>query len=308
MKPPKLQADGHKVAAVVVTYNRCKLLVGALEALRNQSFGDLSIIVIDNASTDGTTETLAGLDWENLEVIRLDRNMGGAGGFAHGLEHAFNRGFDLFWVMDDDVLPEPTALDALLTTYDRLRAEGSPPGLLVSQPVSDTGEPMNVPVIDRRLSPNGFPTWPKRLKEGLVPILEASFVGVLLTRETIVKYGLPHASMFIWGDDSEYTSRICRKETCYLVANSVIVHLGRAAQLSLSGETIEDRVKLYYYFYRNNVYRARMQGWKILGLQLFRYGRDLVQVVRAGRLSRIPVLVRGVVAGFLYNPDVRYPS
>ena len=45
-----------KIVAVVVTYNRKKLLKENLNALLNQSYKDFDILLIDNASTDGTKE------------------------------------------------------------------------------------------------------------------------------------------------------------------------------------------------------------------------------------------------------------
>ena len=44
-----------RIVAIIVTYNRCELLLEALDALKN-CIGNCDIFVIDNASTDGTEE------------------------------------------------------------------------------------------------------------------------------------------------------------------------------------------------------------------------------------------------------------
>ena len=71
-----------QVAAVVVTWNRRELLREALAALRAQTLPPVCIVVVDNASTDGTDELLREeAEHGDLDVVRLGKNTGGAGGF-----------------------------------------------------------------------------------------------------------------------------------------------------------------------------------------------------------------------------------
>lgn len=92
-----------KVAAVVVTYNRVDKLGRVLDSILAQTRGVDQLIVIDNASTDSTPQLLAVYqDDPRVEVVRLETNTGGAGGFAAGMERAYARGADWVWIMDDD--------------------------------------------------------------------------------------------------------------------------------------------------------------------------------------------------------------
>jgi rhamnopyranosyl-N-acetylglucosaminyl-diphospho-decaprenol beta-1,3/1,4-galactofuranosyltransferase len=113
---------GTRIAAVVVTFNRLELLQRLLERLDAVPGLD-EVLVIDNASTDGTAEFLSGLDGarsgdEHRVVPVLSRtlteNAGGAGGFHDGLAWAMERGADLAWLMDDDGLPDVDCLGILL--------------------------------------------------------------------------------------------------------------------------------------------------------------------------------------------------
>ena len=47
-----------KVAAIVVTYNRKKLLLENIKALLAQTYRNLDILIIDNCSTDGTKDAI----------------------------------------------------------------------------------------------------------------------------------------------------------------------------------------------------------------------------------------------------------
>src|SRR3954466_11680448 len=94
----------HSVCAVVVTYNRRNLLARCLDHLERQSHPPDRILVVDNASTDGTAELLAARD--GIEVMRMRENRGGAGGFERGLEHAYAGGYEWIWLLDDDTFAD----------------------------------------------------------------------------------------------------------------------------------------------------------------------------------------------------------
>jgi rhamnopyranosyl-N-acetylglucosaminyl-diphospho-decaprenol beta-1,3/1,4-galactofuranosyltransferase len=92
-----------RIVAVVVTFNRLALVRRLLERLASVPPID-EVVVVDNASTDGTAELLAG-EYSDLEVLRLETNTGGAGGFAAGIERALTLEPDLVWLLDDDTVP-----------------------------------------------------------------------------------------------------------------------------------------------------------------------------------------------------------
>ena len=100
------------VAAIVVTYNRKDLLIENIESLKQQSESDnLDIIIIDNASTDGTESALQPyiLD-KSIIYINTGSNLGGAGGFNFGIGYAAKQQYKYLWIMDDDCVPEKSAL------------------------------------------------------------------------------------------------------------------------------------------------------------------------------------------------------
>lgn len=82
-----LSAEGERarVAAVIVTFNRLGKLPKTLETVRAQTHDCEWVVVVNNASTDGTRAYLDGLDDPKLVVLHLDENLGGAGGFEHGM-------------------------------------------------------------------------------------------------------------------------------------------------------------------------------------------------------------------------------
>lgn len=249
-----------KVTAIVVTYNRKDLLLECLNALLNQTVSLYSVILIDNASTDGTEELLREkgiLDNPIIDYVKMDTNTGGSGGFYRGLEIAESKGeADWFWIMDDDTIPYENSLENLLNAASLL-----PDSSFFASCVRGVkGEPMNVPIIDNKKCVNGYPDWYMRLSDSLVRIKTATFVSLLINCEAVKKCGLPCRDYFIWGDDTEYTLRLTRYfGPAYLVGNSWVCHKRfNAKSISINNEDDPKRVKNYYYYHRNNLINTRL--------------------------------------------------
>ena len=292
-----------RVTAVVVTYNRKALLAECIAAIRAQAGAACDILVVDNASTDGTAALLQGLAGPDLTVHAAAQNLGGAGGFALGAELAVRAGYDALWLMDDDTLPAPRALAALLDA-----AAGLPEyGWLSSRAVDRSGadQPMNrqrkTPYrdIDGYGAPGGPP----------IPSVMASFVSLFVPADVVRRYGLPIAEFFIWSDDWEFTRRISRALPCYTVAQSVVVHaMARGGVVSIAHDS-PDRLPRYRYFYRNDVVLYRREGpagWLWL---LAKYAWHTAQVLFGrcpGKAGRIGIIWRGFAAGVRFAPPVRY--
>jgi GT2 family glycosyltransferase len=118
-----------RVCAVIVTHNRKELLRECIAAVQAQTERLARILVLDNASTDGTDAMLrdefAGADADSIEIVRLPENIGGAGGFREGLKRAADGGYDWIWLMDDDTIAAPTALERLLAAHAQFPPETS---------------------------------------------------------------------------------------------------------------------------------------------------------------------------------------
>lgn len=212
-----------KIAAVIVTYNRSAKLARVLEALRSQSLAPDQVHVIDNASTDDTAEVVAAMAdaLPGLRYHRLPANIGGAGGFHHGMKLAYEAGADYLWVSDDDAYPDADAIRLLhmaLVQFEELH--GRSPSFACSRVnwVDGTVCEMNVPrtVWDwsRFLVPDR--PWPL--------IDSCSFVSVLVPRWALAAHGLPIPDYFIWFDDAEFTRRLSRTYPGILVPASVVIH------------------------------------------------------------------------------------
>jgi len=234
--PRHIDASSTRVAAVVVTYNRRALLQECLGALAAQARPVDHVLVVDNASTDGTPE-LVRREHPEVELLALPVNQGGAGGFHEGMKLAHARGFDWIWLMDDDTIPRKDALAELLGVLPAL--EGLPsPALLSSRVlwVDGTLHPMNHPGLRR----DRVELFVDSCEHGVLPVRAATFVSLLVHRSAIDEHGLPYKHYFIWSDDIEYTARVTRNRGGYVVPRSVVLHKTKTAHSI--GEALADVV------------------------------------------------------------------
>ncbi len=248
-----------KVTALVVTFNRKELLKECLTAIKAQTFPVSEILVINNHSTDGTEELFRkGGDFseEQIRLLTTEKNLGGAGGFSYGLKHV-GQECDWVWIMDDDTIPTENALEELLKAADTLKKENT--SFLASAVFGTNGEPMNVPVLDRRPAENGYEDWYRHLGDSLIRIRSATFVSLLVNADAVRKLGLPISEYFLWGDDTEYTTRLSRYYgNGYFCGTSVAIHKrANARRLSILTEEDPQRIATYYYLYRNSLLTAK---------------------------------------------------
>lgn len=242
------------VNAIVVTYNRKDLLMECLEALHNQTYPIHKIIIIDNASTDGTKEAVEERQYNNLEYILMESNTGGSGGFYQGLQKGREENCDWLWLMDDDTIPHLDSLEKLIRGIDIVKEKSRKPiGFVASTVYGSNGENMNVPNILLTPSENGYPNWYNFLDKGIVALESATFVSVLVNKEAVLKCGLPCRDYFIWGDDIEYTKRITNYYGAgYFIGESKVTHKRfNAKALDIIYEENDNRLKLYHLLYRN---------------------------------------------------------
>jgi len=287
-----------RISAVVVAYNRRELLLEALAALAGQSRALDSIVVVDNASTDGSSEA-AESAFPGVDIVRLARNTGGAGGFAVGIERAITtHEADLVWIMDDDTIPSPTALAALLEVRDALPVA---PVVQASKVIWTDGSdhPMNTP---RRKPFLARSERDAAAAAGAMAVRSASFVSSLVDARAVAASGLPIAEYFIWNDDFEFTARLLRTGVGVYCPTSVVTHKTKAL-----ASTDGDPGSRFYYEVRNKVWLFRrsraLAPWEIpvyVGASLVRWARTFVK--SQDRATLISGLRRGLRDGFLSSP------
>jgi GT2 family glycosyltransferase len=192
------------VASVTVAYNAAGELPRQMDALLRQTRPLEEIIVVDNASTDGTSALLAER-YPKIRVLRMFENLGLGNALEVGLTYAaLEKRHDWIWTFDGDSVPNDDALEALIEGAESLGNTDDAVGIVAGLPVHQETGTFYPPLLWR----DGFVKPSAELLRQ--PIWFADLVfgsGCMVRRDVVEKIGLPRADFFIDFVDFEYCLR-----------------------------------------------------------------------------------------------------
>lgn len=219
-----------KFGVVLVTYNRLDKLKIALKCYEKQTYLPKNILIVNNASTDGTYEYLE--KWLKKktkfkkQVINLEKNTGGSGGFHEGLKARLNLDIDYVWVSDDDAFPENDCFE-LANNFLAEKKDCNISAICGS--VINRGK---IDIVHRR-----------RLKKILFFIVQTfvsrkeynkpffklnlfTYVGTFINVKKMKKAGVTIKDYFIYCDDTEHSYRMSLEGDIYCLPEMKIIHDG----------------------------------------------------------------------------------
>ncbi|MEQ7216570.1 glycosyltransferase family 2 protein [Enterococcus asini] len=286
------------IIATVVTFNKLNMLQECLEALLSQTFSMDKIIVVDNASTDGTKDFLQGFQNDKVHVVFSKLNLGGAGGFNLALKESMKFNPQFVWVMDDDSIVESNALEELMKANKVLKGKF---GFLSSNVLWTDGSPclMNIPKTED--------VWTSYSQKGLVKIKTASFVSMFINADAIKAVGYPISEFFIWGDDVEFSDRLSDYKDSYFVPQSIVIHkMGENVPVNILTDS-KNRIPRYYYDRRNRFYRFKKKGAK----EILKYIANSIMLClkviftkNDYKFLKLKTITKGFLSGIIFNPKV----
>ena len=243
-----------RIAVAAVTFDRHRELSILLDAINAQSTKVDSICLVDSGTTPA--REVAGRH-PNVDYVRSEANLGGAGGFALAALKAVASGADWIWMMDDDAEPtDPECLATLLREAEARDLEAVVP--LVVAP----GQPDRLSFFFRL---DGKVTHDRAEVEkvGFLAGDGHFFNGALIRSDVFFKVGLPDMRLFIRGDEVDFTIRLRKAGIRFgTVTTTAITHphaFSETKHVYGAGWHVivpESAFKRYYY-YRNRGYLIR---------------------------------------------------
>ena len=229
-----------QIGVVIVTYNRLDKLKHALDLFARQTMLPAYVLVVDNASTDGTRDYLK--IWQEDEslfpryVITSATNTGGSGGFYMGLEAAQKLEAQWIWLSDDDAFPEENALEETEKFLDEKKAcldkISAVCGCVINEGQYDLPHRRRVEYEKRSFRLDTI-----------------SYVGIIIHKPFLDRVGLTEKDFFIWFDDTEHSLRLGRAGEMYCIPSVKVHHNTPPVNDELSWKS--------YYGTRNKLYFIR---------------------------------------------------
>ncbi len=280
------------VAVVLITFNRLELLKEVLGGIQKQTYPIDRIFVVNNGSTDGTSEWLAVQD--NITVINQE-NVGSSGGQYTGIKAASECGTKWIWTMDDDVVPAPDCLEKLLIPEGdsivraplRYAAEGGVfyndvKKLNLNNPFSSIWEG----IIED-----------KDLENEYIEADGITFEGPLFASSYVELIGLPEKKFFIFADDTDYMIRLVKAGAkCIIVRDAKLQRKLPVPKVDISMNWKS------YYMVRNIIAIDRMHGELLVSLL-----RPIAYFISWARkcksMKEFKTVWKGFVDGYFYKSE-----
>jgi GT2 family glycosyltransferase len=257
------------VVTVILNTNRRDDTLACLESLRRGSYPHHQVIVLDNASTDGSPAAIAAA-FPEVRLLPLGENRGYAGNNNVGVAAALELGADWVFVLNEDTVLDPDCIAQLVAA-----GEADPRAGVVGPLVYHHDEPELVQsaggVIDRHWSAyhlgQNAPLAPAHRATRSVDWV--SGCAIMLRRAVIEQVGALDERFFYYWEETEWCLRAARQG--WRILNVP------AARLWHKGVQRDYRPKpsVAYYDTRNQLlllrtHRAPLDAWLVAGGQRLR--------------------------------------
>lgn len=189
------------VTAIVLNYNGHGFVTESVNSLLEQEFDDLEVIVVDNASADGSAEEVEAAFGGRVRLIRSPRNLGFGAGNNLGIREARGRHIVL---LNNDAVAAPAFVGEMVKAV-----EADPTVGMVAAKVLQYSQRDIIDTTGHLLYPDGLNRGRGRLErdEGqfdrCATALFPSGAAALYTRRMLDDIGLFDESFFLYGDDTE---------------------------------------------------------------------------------------------------------
>jgi len=300
------------VASVTITYNGKNLLAKHMRALLSQTRPLDEIVIVDNGSSDGTSEYLA-QEFPQVKVLRLDVNVGAAGAWEAGIKYAaFERGHTWIWSFDDDSEPAKRALELLLFGGGGAASDSSI-GVLAPVPVHPASGLKYKPLLT---TPQGIrqPT-DEMMNQAVLFVDMVITSGCLIRGEVARKIGLPIGGFYMDYFDYEYVYRARRAGyQVAMISECTMAHkVGSTRTVTVFGSRrmwIQQPPWREYYIGRNLIYMVWHLNRSIIMLKFaFQVlSRHAVMTVLVGenRFASLLKTGQGICDGFRGKLGIRF--
>lgn len=212
------------VYIIVLSWNGKQDTIDCLQSLQALSYANARILLVDNASTDGTVQTIRSL-FPNVEILANQANLRFAGGNNVGVRHALANNADYVLLLNNDTIVEPDFLTHLI----RIAEYDTPVGM-VAPKIYYFHQPRLIWFAGGKIE--WWKGWISHIGIREVDrgqydaIREADYLTgccILVKRQVIDRIGLLDERYFLYGEDVDWCLRAKRAGYRLLYVPSAVI-------------------------------------------------------------------------------------
>ena len=210
------------VYAVVVTYNGARWIRECLRSLLLTTYDPLQILVVDNASSDGTASIVRD-EFPTVGLISCIRNLGYGAGCNLGIETAYRSGADHIVILNQDVIVTADWLQPLVSVAEDIPVIGML-GPLQMGYKNRRVDPFQEKILEKQRM--DFSYLPEEHKGNVTPVRSLIGAALFIPRRTIERVGGFDPYYFMYAEETDLCERVLfHGLRIALVKNSVIRHM-----------------------------------------------------------------------------------
>ncbi len=239
----------NKLAIIICNFNKSKYLIKCIKAVKNSTYNNYDLYVVDNASSDDSVaQVKKNFKEDELTLIENKENLGGSGGFNTGLREALKGSYKYIMLLDNDAMVEEKSIEKAIEYLE----ENNDVGMLGFKLYS-MDNPTQIQEFGADIDFHNFnikPYYKGYVDNDNIPFIkECDYVpacAVIVRKEAVLKAGLMPEENFIYWDDIEWGYLF--KQNGY----KVIAYSGSKAWHKMG---VKQKINTFgtYYFWRNRV-------------------------------------------------------
>ena len=238
------------VFVIIVNYNGVIYLKTCLSSLEQQTYQNLRVVLVDNASSDNSREFIQ-KNFPKVFIIQAERNYGFAKGNNLAIKFALDQKADYVFLVNNDTEVERDILEKLV-----IAAEGEDTIGIVGPGVFDLKNKGSIQELGMAMDKFGYPLAIKTLSEKNTCIFFVSGCAMLVKSELLRKIGLFDEKYFMFAEDLDlcWRGRLSRYKVI-VVEDAKIFHSsgGSISGGVLKGSTYKTNVNRIFLREKNTI-------------------------------------------------------
>lgn len=242
-----------KVCVIIPNWNGKKHLEKCLQSLRDQTYTNYEIMIVDNGSTDNSVSYLQ-KNFPEVIILKLDRNVGYSVAINTGLIHSDSK---YVVALNNDTIVQPEWLSELIIVAESNGQIGSCQSKILSLSNPSVIDAVGLSV-DNRGNPKqeGYLSKDKGQYNKIREVFGACSAAVIYRRQALIQVGLFDRDFFAYCEDIDIAVRLrIAGWKCMYVPKAIVYHIGSA--------TGRDKSPFKTYLLQRNNYFYRVKNFSI---------------------------------------------